>query len=412
MVDKNFTQHDPIEEFLPTEGWLANYVEWGKNLEVCSRFRFFAACSVLGAAINNRVFIQRGAPGLLPKLFPNIWVLLLAPSGQGHKTSTVNMALKILTKAHPQVRILSDKITPEALVKALSAPKTQSELIRIGPRDATGLIKAPELSVFFGKQQYNTGLVSLITDLYDFREEWKSETIMRSQIVLRNVCISVLGGSTPKWLQSMLPQDAFTGGFMSRFAIIEMPPTYLRRVPSPEASMVDVDMLVEGLREVGSHSGEMQWTSDGLKEYEEQYEKMIPSGEEQKDAYMERIPEQTIKLAILLALAQNRLSVGAGDMIKARQIFDCLSKETLPRIDHLSIHPRMRMVQVILGHLDKARDGLTKSELYSLTYKDLSHGEMQFLEAMRILNYTGQIRRDDSRDQSNPTYHVVLKEEG
>ena len=223
------TTYDPLQDILPASGWLGKYVSFMKELEACPRFKFFSAACVLGATINNKVYIHRGSEELLPKLFPNVWVILLAPPGRGHKTSTINAALNCLYQACPEVRILADKLTPESLVKALSEPSTATDKIRIGPRDATGIIKAPELSVFFGKQQYNQGLVSLITDLYDFREEWAVETIMRGRNTLKNICISILGGSTPDWLQKMLPEDAFTGGFMSRFVLVEMPPTYFKR---------------------------------------------------------------------------------------------------------------------------------------------------------------------------------------
>ena len=169
-ASKKEKEFDSLEDHLPKGGWLGEYLKFTSGLESCPRFRFFSACCIMGALVNNHVWVQRGDEGLLPKLFPNPWVILLAPPGRGHKTATINMACNALDQASPNVRVLADKLTPETLVKNLSAPVTEGERIRIGPRDATGLIKAPEISVFFGKQQYNVGMVSLITDLYDFRE--------------------------------------------------------------------------------------------------------------------------------------------------------------------------------------------------------------------------------------------------
>ena len=176
---------DAVATFLPQSGWLGDYLKFTENLEACPRFKFFASVCILGAAINNRVWLQRGGEGLLPPLMPNLWVTLLAPPYRGHKTSTINMAVNCLVEAFCEVRILADKLTPEAIVHALASPITPTEVVRIGPRDATGLIKAPEMSVLFGKQQYNTGMVSLITDLYDYREEWKSETNFSDLLVRR-----------------------------------------------------------------------------------------------------------------------------------------------------------------------------------------------------------------------------------
>jgi len=396
-------EEDLVKGILPKEGWLHDFVSFTDGLEACPRFRFFSAACVLGAAVNNKLYIHRGDKDLLPKLFPNLWVLLLAPPGRGHKTSTINMAVNCLTQASPEVRILADKLTPESLVKALASPVGR-ETIRIGPRDATGLIKAPEFSVFFGKQQYNTGLVSLITDLYDWREEWASETIMRGKMILRNNCISVFGGSTPDWLQQMLPQDAFTGGFMARYVIVEMPPSYFKRRAFPKrVSKRSWEDLVHGLSLLGHMSGEAKWTPAGEKFYEKHYESIIPTGDPQKDAYREREAEQVLKLALLLAIATQQLLVDESHMVHARQILDALMGETEGRIERLTTHPRMSLVQDIKEIL-KTHDQLSRRDLIKKVYRGLERGEQQFMEAIRILLLAEEVEQVGS--PGNPSYKL------
>lgn len=385
---------DPARPLLPKTGWLSKYVKLTDGLAACPRFRFFAALSILGAAINNKIYLQRGTKGtLLPKIFPNPWVILLAPPGRGYKTSTINMAVNILTKGCPEVRILSDKITPEAIVQALAAPQTPKEMIRIGPRDATGLIKAPELSVFFGKQQYNTSLVSLITDLYDYRETWKAETIGRGQNVLKNVCLSILGGSTPAWLQHMLPQDAFTGGFMSRFILVEMPPTYYKRVAyPPEPPQDEVDQLIEQLTYISHLEGMMIWDDDGRERYREIYEGYMPIGEAQMDAYKEREPEQILRTAMLFALSHERMVVTQQDLDWAFPLIKVLENETNPRIERLVTNPRMSLTQEIMDILT-IYNPIKESDLLNKVYRSLTHGEAQFYEALSILMKIGKIEK-------------------
>ena len=385
MSNGQFTPHDPLEQLLPTRGWLGQYMNFTQDLEACARFRFFSACCVLGAAVNNKVWIIRGEEGLLPKLFPNVWVILLAPPGRGHKTSTINMAVNCMYEACPEVRILADKLTTESLVKCLSEPVTEKDKFRIGPKDATGLIKAPELSVFFGKQQYNTGLVSLITDLYDFREEWAVETIMRGRSTLKNICISILGGSTPDWLQHMLPEDAFTGGFMSRFVLVEMPANYLRRKAFPKKlGPVGWSKVVDGLSELTQLKGEMGWTHECAQFYKEYYEHMFPSGEVQKDAYQEREAEQILRIGMCLSLSERRMHLERSDFELAKKIVDSLMQETNPRIERLTTHPRMSMVQDLQALL-KQFGPMTEKTLLKKTYRGLALGENQFHEAIRVL---------------------------
>lgn len=382
---------DPIKDLIPKEGWLGEYVRFTEGLEACTRFYFFSACCVLGAAINNKVWIQRGDPDLLPKLFPNLWIILLAPPGRGHKTSVINMACNALLAACPDVRFLADKLTPEYLVKALSTPNTPKGFINIGPRDATGLIKAPELSVFFGRQQYNTGLISLVTDLYDYREKWVGGTVGRGGETLTNVCISVMGGSTPDWLQQMLPQDAFTGGFMSRFVIVEMPPTYFKKETFPKKPPEsEWSKVVEGLALISTLEGEMHWGKGSREEYEKVYEGTLPTGETQLDAYREREPEQILKTSMLLAISEGRIEILGEDIITAKSIVYTLHKETNPRIERLTTHPRMHLVQEIQDLL-KLHGTLHENELLEGVYRALSQGERQFYEAISIMKKTGVI---------------------
>jgi len=313
------------------------------------------------------------------------------------------MGVTCLTQAAQEVRILADKLTPESLVKALSAPAGEAGKIRIGPSDATGLIKAPELSVFFGKQQYNTGLVSLITDLYDYREEWVSETIMRGRSVLKNNCISILGGSTPTWLQKMLPEDAFTGGFMSRFVLCEMPATYFKRVAFPQRVSGDEwDTIVGKLRRFLAMHGEMKWAPQAYEAYKVYYEGLLPSGDIQRDAYQEREAEQILRVSMLLALSEDKMMLELRHFQRAKVLIDTLMTETQPRIDHLSTHPRMQLVQE-LQDLLKQFGEMKESDMMKRVYRGLSLGELQFREAIRILKISDVIEQDGFKD---PVYRM------
>lgn len=404
-MEDNWIDYDPLDPIIPRDGWIGEYLEFSKSLQACTRFKFFAACCAIGAVVNNKVWIQRGDVGLLPKLFGNPWIMLLGPPGFGNKTQTINMAVNCVSEACPAVKILSDKLTPESLVKALSEPVAEADIIKIGPRDATGLLKAPELSVIFGKQQYNTGMVALITDLYDYREEWTSETIMRGKNILRHNCLSVLSGSTPDWLQSMLPQDAFTGGFMSRFILVEMPITYLnlKGWPTLNPNSKGWQGLVDGLRLIERSKGEMQWAKQAKEAFIYDYENLRPSGDRQKDAYYVRGVEQVLKIAIDLELSKGSMVLSGESYISAKKVLYGLMKETGERISHLTTHPRMSLVKEIQDVLIRF-NSFTEKALLKRFYKQLSHGEPQFYEALNILTKAGIVER--SVEGKEVTYKI------
>lgn len=401
------TDVDPIEPLLPTDGWLGDYMRFTQNLQACARFRFMAAACVLGSIVENRVYIQRGAPDLLPKLFPNLWVILLGPPGRGSKTSTINMAVAALQEASDFVRVLADKITPEGLVKSLAEPRVD-DAGNIKIRDATGLIKAPEASVLFGKQQYNSAMIPLIADLYDHRKRWSSETIGRGKDVLYNNCISILAGSTPTWLQSQLPPDAFTGGFMSRFVVVEMPPSYDRRVGWPEApDETSWEALVHDLSLRENMRGEFQWTDEAKELYISDYETAIALSSEQHDAYLTRQSEHIIKLSMVLSLSEGKMVLERRHYRAAREILRKIYPEVERRIDQLTTNPRMQITQEILALL-KTNGPMREKAMMRKLYRSIM-SERQLDDALKILRRADEIVISKSKPLTNMEYALAPK---
>src|SRR5262245_54935878 len=155
---KNLLDGRKLEDFdvlVPKTGWLADYIEYTRFTEPPTVFHFFAGMVAIGAAMSRNVFFDMGAY----QIFPNLCVVIVAPSGRCKKTSACNVSVGLFRNIGGNV--LQDKVTPEALISAFQDKSS-----------ATGLIYAPELAVFLGKQKYNEGMVPLLTALFDCPKEW------------------------------------------------------------------------------------------------------------------------------------------------------------------------------------------------------------------------------------------------
>jgi len=157
--------------------------------------------------------------------------------------------------------------------------------------------------------------------------------------------------------------------------------------------------------------GEVKWIKDGKKVYTEHYENLKPTGEVQRDAYQEREIEQMIKVAMLLSISKGDEGVNGDHILQAKKFMVCLMEETAPRIERLTTHPRMALVQEIQDHLRKY-ETLTRRQLLKRVYRGLAYGEVQFSEAIRILHLTGTIKQLDRGHATNPTYTLIKKKEG
>jgi len=83
---------EPFLDLCPKNGWLHEYMSYTSWNEAPAPFHFFVGCAVFGAAMERRVYFNRG----YYNLFPNIQLLLVAPTGRCRKSTATNIGVKIL----------------------------------------------------------------------------------------------------------------------------------------------------------------------------------------------------------------------------------------------------------------------------------------------------------------------------
>ena len=387
--------HDIIDQHIPKGGLFEAYLQYTSGNEVCSRFRIFSFAAAMGSIIKRRVWFQRSSYSLFPTLFPNPWVILIAPQGRGHKSAALSMARKLVLKldASHQPRILASKLTPEALVKSLAAQTISAEVLKqldatmisIVKKPAQAMLYSSELGVLLGKEKYNQGMIALLTDLYDTPEEWYSDTVMRGDQRLYDVCLSIMGASTPDWMQTMLPADAFKGGFMSRMLLVGYPETWHKRIadPAPADEQVGKD-LVQKLTAVAKLEGEMKWTPAARDYFREWYEHLPNPEPGPKAAYLERKQDHLLKFAILIQLSwKPELTLTRLALEASLAMLDAIEPDTLRMVEYISIEPRMRFVQRILELLE-AKIEVTEGELMAECWRYLNRPQ-EFQETMQML---------------------------
>jgi hypothetical protein len=397
---------DKIADLIPDDGFFRWYHEMTKGTEICPRFHFFTAACCMGAVVNREVKFQRSSADVFPTLFPNPWIVLVAPQGVGHKTAALAIGKKLLMKmpSYTQPRFLSAKITPEALVKTLAAPDVDTTNVKlpagINPAflkpNASGLLYSTEIGVLLGREKYNAGMIALLTELYDCHDEWTSATIMRGDQKLFNVCLSLLGASTPDWMQSMLPSDAFKGGFMSRLLLIAMPVGWeRRRVADPPKPPTELrERLVVEIDRINNIVGEMKWEPAARDFFHDWYMKVERApAPGPVMAYLERKQDHLLRFAILLELASTheQLILTRPSIERSLALLETVENETSPMVEYLATEPRMRSAQNVLEILRSHPEGMTEAKLLSMIWRSLAYPR-EFDEIMMMLLKAKSIR--------------------
>jgi len=349
---------DPICKLLPEKGWLRDYViyssgGWPPVREMPPRFNFFVGLVILGSVLRRRVYFEKEN-----RLFPNLYIMLVSPPGVGKKTTAITYGedlLMFLKTNKP--RILPSKITPEDFLRFLAL---KQELI-VGDKveiSSSGLFMCSELSVLMGKQQYLVGLPQILTDLYDCPEIKEISTIKHGKWVLKNVFISLVGGTTTESLQSSFPKEALEQGLLSRFIIINMPEDWdLRNPKPPRKDYQQREKLALELEKISKIEGEVKWASDAEKLYDQWYMERTIS----KDiGYFEREPDHVIKLATLFEISSTGQRVISLDTLSLTiKVANIIAEDVMTYLPALKAEiPNIRAAKVLrklveLGGLNK-----------------------------------------------------------
>ena len=103
-------------------GFVETYVRYTEPHGAPESFHWWSAVSLIACALGRRVWLDQWAY----LLYPNVYVLLVSPSGLCHRSTVVDMAFGVFQQALPgwRYKLFAQKGTPEGLIDA--AQESQS----------------------------------------------------------------------------------------------------------------------------------------------------------------------------------------------------------------------------------------------------------------------------------------------
>lgn len=199
------------------QDWLDAYIEYTSSSEPPTSYHQWCGLAVIAGALQRRVYLQQG---LERTIYPNLYVILVGPSGRTRKGVALGIAKELLS----EVGIVT--ISPESCSgrEALALIMKNAEKSFTDPTDNKTKFHcaisafSEELSVFLG--QGDIKLLANLTDWYDSKDFWEYQSIGRGKDGIKGVCLNMVGGTAPEWIQSMLPHEAIGGGYTARVIFI------------------------------------------------------------------------------------------------------------------------------------------------------------------------------------------------
>jgi hypothetical protein len=281
-----------LSALLPRFGILRDYINYTFHSEAPMSYHVFSFLCGVGSVLNRRIWFDMG----YYRLYPTLGIMILGPSGI-KKTSATNITVSILQELN-LIKVYSEKLTPEALIDSMKGD------------NAVGLIYAPEMAVFLNRQQYNEGLVQLITRFMDCPDVWESATIGRGKSVIHNVGISSLMCSTPDWFVSSTPVDSFGGGFIARnLLVVQKFSARCEPIPDPGDDSIRKH-IIGALASLHELMGQVSFSKPAWQSYDDWYRGEHQSEVQNPDhellaTYHNRKPDHLKRIAITLHMAQH-----------------------------------------------------------------------------------------------------------
>ena len=314
------------------------------------------ALAIISTAIARRVYVSVGTNAI----FPNLYILLTAPSTLYTKTTGYRSAMKVLEAAGLSHLLLPDGVTPQSLITELSnrpqenfkdwgqddKEEWQKERLFAGQR-AWWIDEAARLLSQF-QQKHLADLLPIILRLYECDPKIKVSTQMRGRETVRNAYLTICGPTTPAALRPHLKTpDYWTNGLFARFLLVAPDtapvrvfypdpfpvPTNLskhinllafERLEAPKESALGPVPAPPAIEAKVNHDVRKLWDNYHAAMFELINKKAVP---EKLSAWYGRVHEKAIKIAMLLAASDwvkmakgNPLIIQPGHWARAQEI--------------------------------------------------------------------------------------------
>lgn len=311
------------------ENWLKTLADITSRTEAPTHYWLWSGIFTLCSALERKVWVPYG----LDDIYPNLYVILVSPPGKCRKGGPIAISKKLLEKI--QCTVSKDSTSKQALCNELSDSFGQVVLPDIGTVQQSPMaVVSKEFSSLLSVDPKQ--MIEFLTDIYDSHDIWKYRVLSRDEEVLYGPCLGLFAATTPTYIASNVPYEAFGAGFFSRVVFI-VGEGKKQRVPRPEKSEEEeraIKNLAHDLQIIKQIRGPFTWERRAGEYFDTWYNELDNKYKELKDerfhGFIERAHIQVLKSAIALRVAHtDDLTFTIGEIGQAIEMVDDVFK-TLP----------------------------------------------------------------------------------
>lgn len=277
-----------------------HYLQHTRTYESPEAFWRWSAYAAIAGVARDNCFRKFGDTNI----YPNIYVLLMADSAVQRKGAPIKLA-ETLVKICNNTKVISGRSSIQAILDELSRSETDKKTGKL-MSGGSALLSLAELSAGIVN---DPDAVKILTDIYDFKEEFTSRLRGQGIFRIKNVCFSMLAASNEDLMRDVYDNKAVYGGLLGRTFLVQ--PNEFRDANSLFDTSNQPDSFSEmshKLKSIASVRGEFEFSKIAQLAYDNWYKPFRKSYEKKADksGISGRIHTGVIKLAMILCLNQTR----------------------------------------------------------------------------------------------------------
>lgn len=236
--------------------WIDSFLEFTTDIQSPEIFRRWAAISTIGAVLERKVWVMLSGG----EIYPNVYTVLVGPPGSG-KTEAIKHSSRFWRKLKDHHKSPTS-LSKAALIDSLDDAKRR--IVRPGSNPEytefnSLFIISGELGVLL--PSYDNDFMNVLTDIYDCQTYHERRRGKELNIEIPHPQFNILAGTTPSYLNGVMPEGAWNQGFISRvFLVYSGAKSPSDLFESPTTSSLSSD-LQSDLELIGKQFGKIGFTS-------------------------------------------------------------------------------------------------------------------------------------------------------
>ncbi len=399
--------------------WLDQFILWTEDIESPKAYKIWVGLSVLAGALGRRTYVM----GLGKKpTYPNLYVVLVGPPGRCRKGEIMDAGVSLLRDWRDRIRIYAGKLTTPGLYTAL-LHHTNDPMRVLG---GTVFIYASEFTALTGTDATPSRFFDDLCFLWDPEDE--VHLVIKGQLgpgghvaTVKNLCVNLLGGTTPDSLTGIKASEIIGGGFASRtiFVVRYESEKFIGRTMATEEDRArDAAMrsrLVSDLGHIVSAEhlkGEVKGTREAWDYYVAWRKQMelAPPTDERLLHYLARKPKHVWKVAMLLSLSESdSMIIEEHHIRRAIELLDMVEPNMTDVYIGLADSLHERMIRLVRKEIAKAGGRMQLERLVRVMGHQIERSALlRFLTHMRSC---GMLDIHTVHTSMGPQAVVILNEQ-